>query len=133
MSFQLSDPCVCAKISGIVTGQTLQVLPVHIILGNSECRRITIPKPKRAGREWGPVATYTKMVFTQTSSVNYKEHRKLDVLGLADLPTGDQAVVYEDFKEELQRRDEGWNETLLPWEKGATIPWKLTKKGTFED
>ena len=93
MSFQLSDPCVCAKISGIVTGQTLQVLPVHIILGNSECRRITIPKPKRAGREWGPVATYTKMVFTQTSSVNYKELCKLDVLGLADLPTGDQAVV----------------------------------------
>ena len=69
------------------------------------------------------------MVFIQTSSVNYEELCKLDVLGLA----GDQAVVYEEFEEELWRRDEGWNETLLPWEKGATIPWKLTKKGTFED
>ena len=94
-----------------------QVLPVHIILGNSECRRIPIPEPKRAGREWDPVATYTKrgwsitlpgkeinttnMVFIQTSSVNYEELCKLDVLGLADLPTGDQAVVYEEFKEEL--------------------------------
>ena len=41
-------------------GQTLQVLPVHIILGNSECRRITIPEPKRAEREWDPVATYLR-------------------------------------------------------------------------
>ena len=57
------------------------------------------------------------MVFTQTSSVNYKELCKLDVLGLADLLTGDQAVVYEEFKEELQRSDEGWNETLLPWKR----------------
>ena len=73
------------------------------------------------------------MVFIQTSSVNYEELCKLDVLGLADLPTGDQAVVYEELKEELQRRDEGWNKTLLPWEKGATIPWKLTKKGIFGD
>ena len=50
-----------AKISGIVTGQTLQVLPVHIILGNSKCRRITTTEPQRAGREWDPVATYTKL------------------------------------------------------------------------
>ena len=41
------------------------------------------------------------MVFIQTSSVNYEELCKLDVLGLADLPTADQAVVYEEFKEEL--------------------------------
>ena len=34
---------------------------VHIILGNSECRRITTTEPQRAGREWDPVATYTKM------------------------------------------------------------------------
>ena len=41
--------------------QKLQVLPVHIILGNSECRRITTTEPQRAGREWDPVATYTKL------------------------------------------------------------------------
>ena len=73
------------------------------------------------------------MVLTQKSSVNYEELCKLDVLGLADLPTGDQAVVYEEFKEQLQRSDEVWNETLLPRKKGVTISWKLTKKGTFED
>ena len=49
------DPCVCAKISGIVTAQKFQVLPVHIILGNNECCRITTTEPQRAGREWDPV------------------------------------------------------------------------------
>ena len=58
------------------------------------------------------------MLFTQTSSVDYEELCKLDAFGLADPPTGDQAVAYEEFKEQLQRSDEGWNETCLPWERG---------------
>ena len=88
---------------------------------------------QRAGREWDPVATYTKMgwsitlpgkeinttniFFTQTSSEDYEEFGKLNVLGLADPPTGAQAVVYEEFKEQLQKSDEGWNETWLQWKR----------------
>ena len=42
-------------------------LPVHIILGNSECPRISTTKPQRVGREWDPVASYTRFDWTITS------------------------------------------------------------------
>ena len=42
-------------------------LPVHIILGNSECPRISTAEPQRVGREWGPVVSYTKLGWTITS------------------------------------------------------------------
>ena len=41
-------------------------LPVHIILGNSECPRISTTEPQRVGREWDPVASYTKLGWTTT-------------------------------------------------------------------
>ena len=91
-------------------------LPVHITLGNSECPRISTTEPQRVGREWDPVASYTKlgwtitslgkeidttsMLLTQTSRVDYEELCKLDVLGLADSPSGDQGVVYDELKEQ---------------------------------
>ena len=106
-------------------------LSVHLILGNSECPRISTSEPQRVGREWDPVASYTKlgwtitspgheldttnMLLTQTSSADYEELCTLDVLGLEDSPTGDQGVVYEDFKEQLRGSKEGWYETGLPW------------------
>ena len=97
--------------------------PVHIILGNSECPRISTTEPQRVGREWDPVASYTKlgwtitspgkeidtssMLLTQTSRVDYEDLCKLDVLGLANSPSGDQSVVYDEFKEQLRRSEEG--------------------------
>ena len=42
-------------------------LPVHIILGNSECPRISTTEPQRVGREWDPVVSYTKLGWTITS------------------------------------------------------------------
>ena len=82
------------------------------------------------GREWDPVASYSKfgwtitspgqeldmtnILLTQTSIMDYEELCKLDVLALADTPTGDQSVVYEEFKEQLRRSEEGWYETGLP-------------------
>ena len=39
-------------------------LPVHIILGNSECPRISTTEPQRVGREWDPVVSYTKLGWT---------------------------------------------------------------------
>ena len=36
-------------------------LPVHIIQGNSECPRISTTEPQHVGREWDPVASYTKL------------------------------------------------------------------------
>ena len=42
-------------------------LPVHLILGNSECPRISTSEPQRVGRELDPVASYTKLGWTITS------------------------------------------------------------------
>ena len=105
-------------------------LPVHLILGISECTRISTAEPQRIGGEWDPVATLTKlgwtitspgqefdvsaMLLTQTAQVDYDELCKLDVLGLADHPVGDQNEVFEEFKEQLQRSKDGWYQTGLP-------------------
>ena len=45
-------------------------LPVHLILGNSECPRISTADPQRVGGEWDPVASYTKFGWTITSPVH---------------------------------------------------------------
>ena len=50
------------------------------------------------------------------STVDYEKLCALDVLGLADLPSGDQSDVYREFQEQLTRDErEGWYETSLPW------------------
>ncbi len=59
----------------------------------------------------------SQMFLTQTSSVEYEELCRMDVLGLA----GDQEAVYEEFKEQLSRNPEGWYESGLPW-KGYLFP-----------
>ena len=55
------------------------------------------------------------MLLTQTSSVDYEELCRLDVLGLADATENDQETVYAEFKEQLTRDPAGWYETGLPW------------------
>ena len=103
-------------------------------------------EPQRVGREWNPVASYTKlgwsitspgkeidttsMFLTQTSRVDYEDLCKLDVLGLADSPSGDQSVVYDEFKEQLRRSEEGWYDTGLPW-KGNHAPLPNNKDGSL--
>ena len=121
-------------------------LPVHITFGNSECPRISTTEPQRVGREWDPVVSYTKlgwtitspgkeidttsMLLTQTSRVDYEELYKLDVLGIAESPSGDQGVVYDEFKEQLRRSEDGWYETGLPW-KGNHPPLPNNKEGSL--
>ena len=60
----------------------------------------------------------------------YEEFCKLDVLGLADSPSGDKGVVYDEFKEKLRRNEEGWYETGLPW-KGNHPPLPNNKEGSL--
>ena len=55
------------------------------------------------------------MFLTQASPVDYEALCRLDVLGLEDRPVGDQCLVYEEFKEQLERSHEGWYETSLLW------------------
>ena len=119
---------------------------MHIILGNSEFPRISTTEPQSVGREWDLVASYTKlgwtitspgreidttsMLLTQTSRVDFEELCKLDVLGLADSPSGDQGVVYDEFKEQLRRSEEGRYETGRPW-KGNHSPLPNNKDGSL--
>ena len=88
------------------------------------------------------------MPLTQTSRVDYEELCKLVVFGLADSPSGDQGVVYDRFKEQLWRSEEGWYETALPWKGNhsplpnnkvkslrrlASLVQKLEKNGSIDD
>ena len=42
-------------------------LPVHLIMGMSECTRISTAEAPRISGEWDPVATHTKLGWTITS------------------------------------------------------------------
>ncbi|XP_028416198.1 uncharacterized protein LOC114539993 [Dendronephthya gigantea] len=112
-------------------------LPIHLILGVGEYSKIKTSSRQKVGVPGEPVAELTKfgwillspgqgidlsqMFLTQTSSVEYDELCRMDVLGLADTPVGDQEAVYDEFKEQLYRSPEGWYETGLPW-KGSYFP-----------
>ena len=112
-------------------------LPIHLILGVGECAKIKTSARQKVGVPGDPVAELTKfgwilvspgqgvdlsqMFLTQTSSVEYEELCRMDVLGLADMPVGDQEAVYEEFKEQLSRSPDGWYQSGLPW-KGDLFP-----------
>lgn len=63
----------------------------------------------------GKEVDLSNMFLTQTTAADYEQLCELHVLGLRDTPGGDQADVYEEFKEQLTRGPEGWYETGLPW------------------
>ena len=122
-------------------------LPVHVVLGSGEYARIKTETKPRIGRENDPVAELTRfgwflmspgkefdkniMLFTQTSQSDYEDLCKLDVLGLRDVADHDQAMVYEEFKEQLTRSQEGWYETTLPW-KANHSPLPSNKEGSLK-
>ncbi|KAK3719160.1 hypothetical protein QZH41_005637 [Actinostola sp. cb2023] len=65
-----------------------------------------------------------------TSTTDYENLCRLDVLGLQDFPEGDQNQVYTEFKEQLVRSPEGWYETGLPW-KGNHPPLHNNEAGSL--
>ena len=121
-------------------------LPVHLILGANDFAKIRTGERLRVGRRGDPVAEYTRFGWTLmspgaetelspvylalNSTVDYDRLCALDVLGLADNPTGDQGDVYDEFKEQLTRSPEGWYETALPW-KGNHPPLPNNKEGSM--
>ena len=110
--------------------ESKDILPVHLTLGASDYAKIKTETAPRVGALGEPIGEKTKlgwtimspgkevdlspMFFTQISHVDYDELCKLDVLGLADAPIGDQAEVYSEFKEQLTQDAEGRYETGLP-------------------
>ena len=55
----------------------------------------------------GKEVDLSPMFLTQTSTVDYDNLCRLDVVGLADCATGDQDEVYSEFKEQLKRDEQG--------------------------
>jgi hypothetical protein len=121
-------------------------LPVHLVIGTNEYTRIKTETPPKIGQQGEPIVEKTKfgwtimspgkevdvneMFLTQTSSADYENLCRLDVLGLQDSPTGDQGEIYKEFQEQLQRSPEGWYETSLPW-KGNHPPLPNNKYGSM--
>ena len=106
-------------------------LPSHVIIGTNQYPKIKPKTPARIGNQGEPIAELTKfgwiimslgteqdlisMYLTQTSSGDYEQLCRLDVLGLEDQLTGNPAAICEEFKKQLIRSDEGWYETGLSW------------------
>ncbi len=93
----------------------------------------------RIGRQGEPVAELTRFGWAIMSPGKdsdptlgcFAVNTTLDVLGLADSPSRDQDVVYQEFREQLTRnRDEGWYETALPW-KGDHPPLPSYRNGSL--
>ena len=105
-------------------------IPVHVVLGASEYAAIKTVTPQRVGKPGQPVAEKTLLgwtvmspgredlspvLLTQSSQADYHQLCAMDVLGLADTHENDQQVVYDEFKEQLERHPTGWYATKLPW------------------
>ena len=126
---------------------TKSQLPVHLILGASEYCKIKTRKPQRTGATSQPVAELTrfgwtiisagkeasleKMFLTQTAIGDYEQLCRMDVLGLADTPSGDEGVVHTEFLEGLRQDPEGWYDTSLPW-KGGHPPLPSNKADSLK-
>ena len=131
----------------IQDGDSKPELLVHLILGTSEYARIKTETRPRIGKPGQPVAELTRfgwtlispgkdvdltnMFLTQTSSMDYENLCKLDVLGLEDSPEGSQQSVYDEFKEQLVRRPDGSYQTGLPW-KGCHPPLRSNETGSLK-
>ena len=66
-----------------------------------------------------------QVMLNQTTHCDCEKQCRHDVLGLADSAEGDQNVVYQKFKEQLTRSEEGWYETGLPWKANYSLQGSL--------
>ena len=78
----------------------------------------------------GAETDFPPVYLAVNSAADYKHLCALDVLGLADSPTGDQEDVYSEFKEQLTRSSDGQYETALPW-KGDHPPLPSNQNGSL--
>ena len=95
----------------------------------------------RIGNPREPVAEYTplgraiilpeaelevsNLHLAKSATEDYDRLCSWDVLGIEDFPAEYQSTVYEDFKKQLTRCDEGWYETRHLWKVGhPALPTK---------
>ena len=124
-------------LKGVVMEDTdsKEELPVHVVLGISEYTKCKMSEKPRVGELSQPIAERTKfgwtisspgassasflhLFHTRSSHDECESLYRLDVLGIEDRKDGDPESVYDDFKEQLIRRDDGTYETGLIWKVG---------------
>ena len=126
-------------------------LPVHVILGAADIQRIKTTKPAVLGknRDTDPGAEFTmlgwtitgksmlsgteteKGFFLKSSQDEFKQMCSQEVLGLTDEPDV-QGLFHEDFKNQLQRLDDGTYSTRLPWKSHQPAPLPVNKGLTLK-
>ena len=113
-------------------------LPISMILGASDYSKIKTDTKPKLGQPGEPVGELTMLgwtiiaageeedlssvYFAKSSAANYDQLCSLDVLGLQDQSNGSQQLVYQDFKDQLRRSNEGWYETGLLWKPSGDAP-----------
>ena len=109
--------------------------PIHIILGDSTYCKIRTEQVFK-GHPEDPIIEGTrfgwiihggeeygddKCMFAKETSFDYERLCSLDVLGVEDRGQDDQLQVYEDFKENIVRREDGRYEVHVPWIPGSKL------------
>ena len=105
-------------------------LPIHLISGTSEYIRIKVQEMPRVGQPGEPIAELTrlgwvlmsrgkevelsKLMIIKTSTDDYENLYRLDVLGVTD-SVSDEGTVHQEFKEQLRKDKNGQYETGLIW------------------
>ena len=108
-------------------------LPIHMVLGASDYTRIKTKTLPRIGKLGDPVAELTALgwtimspgkelelssiYLTRSSTADYEDLCRLDVLGIED-KSADQDSVYSEFQDQLIQHPDGWYETGLLWKLG---------------
>ena len=126
-------------------------LPVHVILGAADIQRIKTTEPAILGKNpnTDPGAEFTmlgwtitgksmlsgteteKSFFLKSGQDEFKQMCSQEVLGLTDEPDV-QGLFHEDFKNQLQRLDDGTYLTWLPWKLHQPAPLPVNKGLTLK-
>ena len=126
-----------SHLKGVVMEDTdsKEELPVHVVLGISDYTKCKMSEKPRIGDQSQPIAERTKfgwtisspgstnasflhLFHTRSTHDDCESMYRLDVLGIEDRKDGDPESVYDDFKEQLVRRNDGSYETGLIWKVG---------------
>ena len=108
-----------------------EYLPAHVMLGASEYANIKTKGDVKVGQKGEPVVEYTTfgwviiagskkkaskcLMLTRSAEADYTELCSLDVLGLKEDASSGDSDVYQRFKDQLGRNEEGWYETNIMW------------------
>jgi hypothetical protein len=112
---------------------TSECMPVHVMLGVSDFQRIRTNgslilgnnPDSDAGAEFTMLGwagfggkqqgtRVVKQLLLHTAREEFEKLCNLDVLGVAD-PIDKEVFVHENFKQQLEKNEEGFYETRLPW------------------